>query len=271
MTMILRPLASADLPAAQRLSARLNWPHRQEDWALLLALGEGIAVADPDGSLIGTGIWWPHGPDHATIGMVLVSPDRQGNGLGRRIMTALLDAAAPRALMLNATPSGLPLYAALGFAPAGEIHQYQGTWAGARHRPSGIRPAAAADLPAFIALDTAAIGAPRPRSVVALLAAGTAMALDDGAGFAIIRRFGRGTVIGPIIAPDEAGAIPLLTALAEPGAFTRLDIPATATALSGLLATHGLAKVDTAVTMTRGSWQPAAPPHRYALMAQALG
>jgi GNAT superfamily N-acetyltransferase len=269
--MILRPLATTDLPAAQRLSAGLNWPHRHEDWALLLALGEGVAVTDPDGTLIGTGMWWPHGPDHATIGMVLVAPNRQGRGIGRRIMTALLDAAAPRALMLNATPAGLPLYAALGFAPAGEIHQYQGSWTGARHCPPGLRPGTAADLPGFTTLDAAAVGAPRPHSVAALLAAGTAMARNDGAGFAIARHFGRGTVIGPVIAPDEAAAIPLVTALAEPGAFTRLDIPATATALSGQLAAHGLARVDTVIAMTRGTWQPAASPHRYALMAQALG
>lgn len=97
------------------------------------------------------------------------------------------------------------------------------------------------------------------------------MVLDGTAGFAVARRFGRGTVIGPVIAPDEAGAIAVVAALAEPGAFTRLDVPAEATALAGFLSDHGLARVDTVIAMTAGAWRSAPPPHRFALIAQALG
>jgi hypothetical protein len=186
-------------------------------------------------------------------------------------MRALLAAAAPRALMLNATAAGLPLYAALGFAAAGEVHQYQGSWRGRAPCHAGLRPATAADLPALAALDAAAFGAPRPRSLSAALAGGTAVMREDGAGFAIARRFGRGFVIGPVVAPDEPAAIALVEALARPGAFLRLDIPAAAAALAGALSAQGLAKVDIVVAMTRGAWRAAGTPRRFALIAQALG
>ncbi len=270
MSATLRALAAADLPAAHAITAGLRWPHRLEDWAMLLRLGEGVAIEE-DGALIGTGLWWPHGPRHATVGMVLVAPERQGKGLGRRIMRALLDEAAPRALMLNATAAGLPLYAALGFAPAGDIHQVQGVWSGAPARAAGLRQAGAADLATLVALDAAAFGAPAPASLAALLDAGTALIAEDRTAFAVARRFGRGTVIGPVVAPDAAAAIGLVMALAQPGAFTRLDLTGHAVSLAGVLERHGLARVDTVTAMTTGRWEHTPPPLRFALVSQALG
>ena len=270
MTATLRALTESDLPAVHAITTNLRWPHRLEDWLLLFSLGQGVAIEE-GGALIGTGLWWPHGPGHATVGMVLVAPEHQGRGRGRRIMQARLGAAAPRSLMLNATQAGLPLYAALGFVPAGEVHQFQGVWTGTPARESGFRPASAADLAALMRLDTAAFGAARPGSLAALLDAGAVLIGEDGSGFAVARRFGRGTVIGPVVAPDETVAASLVAALAEPGAFTRLDLAGAGTALPDLLVRHGLARVDTVTIMTRGEWQTAPPPRRFALISQALG
>jgi GNAT superfamily N-acetyltransferase len=266
-----RALSATDLPAAQAMSEAVGWPHRVRDWALLFTLGEGVAIEEQDGTLAATGMWWPHGPNHATIGMVLVRPDRQGRGLGRRVMHTLLEAAAPRALMLHATAPGLPLYAALGFTPAGEIHQYQGRWTGSRGRAPGLRPAGSADLVALMSLDAAAFGAPRLATLSALLADGTVVMAADRSGFAAVHRFGRGRVIGPVVAADEAAALAMIRALARPGAFIRLDIPTTAGVVAQSLSAYGLARVDTVTAMTSGAWHSAGPPHRYALATQGLG
>ena len=64
----LRPLRDDDLPAAEALTASFGWPHRLEDWAFMRALGEGIA-AERDGVLVGTGMMWPYGSDHAALGL----------------------------------------------------------------------------------------------------------------------------------------------------------------------------------------------------------
>ena len=62
-------------------------------------------------------------------------------------------------------------------------------------------------------MDREASGPDRTPLIKALLEADAAVVLDrDGApaGFAMIRRFGLGQVIGPVVAPDEAGARALI-------------------------------------------------------------
>ena len=72
-----RPITAADLPAAHDLSLAVKWPHRREDWEFVLNLGTGIAAEDDTG-LLGTALHWKYGDAHASLGMVIVSPDRHG-------------------------------------------------------------------------------------------------------------------------------------------------------------------------------------------------
>jgi hypothetical protein len=103
--------------------------------------------------------------------------------------------------------------------------------------------------------------------------------LDDGGvarGFALLRRFGRGHVIGPVVAPDVDGAKALIAHLAglNAGRFTRIDIDATS-ALAEWVENLGLARVDAPVTMQRGgnAAQAAEPgaPRLFAIVTQAIG
>jgi len=100
------------------------------------------------------------------------------------------------------------------------------------------------------------------------------VAIDGDAGldgFAVRRRFGRGRIIGPVIAPDEDAAIALVTALLQPG-FLRIDIPAEATRLAAQLGNAGLTQAGQVTAMVRGPWPDPPPrPHRFALISQALG
>ena len=275
MTPTLLPFSAAHLAGGHALTAALRWPHRLEDWQSMHDLGHGIALTEPGSdSVIGTGLWWPHGPNHATVGMILVAAAAQGRGLGRRIMETLLADLDGRALMLNATAAGGPLYERLGFSPIGGIRQVQGPWQGTTGLSQGIRPATVTDLPALHALDHAAFGAPRLTALPATLAAGHTVILEAAntpIGFAITRPFGRGVVIGPVVAPDETAAAALITAAATEGTFTRLDIPADAPALLAFLQAHGLAEVDVVTPMTRGPWTFPGPARRYGLISQALG
>lgn len=277
MPLKLRPLLPADLPQAHGLTQAIRWPHREQDWRFALELGQGWAIAEGE-RLLGTSMSWAFGPAWGCFGMLIVANDQQGRGLGARLMEAALAALGDRAVQLHATPAGQALYLRLGFAPAGTITQHQGIALAPPAAPIApgqhLRPAGAADLPALAALDHAATGMDRTRALAAILGMGNAVILErDGAaeGFAMLRPFGRGEVIGPVAAPDASAAWALIAHVlaARGGAFMRIDI--TDPALAPMLAAHGLVAVDEALRMVRGT--PAAPgtARSFALVNQALG
>ncbi len=177
----MRPLREDDLAAAQLLSSGMGWPHLVSDWAMLLALGDGVAAVNQSGSLIGTGMWWACDARHATLGMMLVAPAWQGQGIGRRLLGSLLARTAGRSLMLNATEVGQALYADMGFVATGEVEQYQGRFMAAPSpacQGSMLRVLHTDDVAQVAALDAAAFGAPRLPLLRRLLAEGQAWVLQ---------------------------------------------------------------------------------------------
>jgi len=277
----LRPMHAGDLVAMHRLAQQMSWPHRAEDCAQLFALGAGTVAVDATGLTVGVGLRWSFGHDVGTIGLVLVAPERQGRGIGRALMTALIADSEPRTLMLNATAEGLELYKKLGFVSAGFVQQHQARLAEAPALPPvpavPVRRAVPADHTALCSLDAAAFGTDRSALVSRLLADGDAWVVDHAgrpAGFAVLRAFGRGAIIGPIVAPgeDEAIALVATAAQAAPPGVLRVDIPAQAERLAVWLTAAGLPAIDTVTIMLRGNW-PATQkaPQRFGLALQAWG
>lgn len=274
---LVEPLAPSDLAALTALSQAVAWPHRADDLSLLLALGRGRVARERAGDDVAAGVamWWPWGEDAATLGMVIVDPARQGQGIGRRLVEAVLADIGPRPVRLNATEAGAPLYAKLGFRPCRVFRQHQGD-VDVLPAMAGARLAEPAERAALGALDAAAFGAPRQGLVDRLLAEGEFHVLPEPApvrGFAVRRRFGRGQLIGPLVAPDEAHAIALLEAALVRG-FVRIDVDANASALGARVEALGMSVVDTVVEMVRGDWpgdEDPSRPRRLALAAQALG
>jgi GNAT superfamily N-acetyltransferase len=279
---VLRPMAEADLQAAHMLSVEVGWPHRPEDWRLVHELGHGIVACDSAGRVNGCAMWWSHGDAVGTIGMVIVSPRLQKAGLGRRMLRHLIDETGPRTLRLNATAAGLALYESEGFVAIGAVHQHQGVAVAASVDPAAagrtaIRPLRDEDWPRLSALDATAYGADRSRLFEALVGRATGFVGEVAGtidGFALCRRFGRGHVVGPIVAMDDSMAVALLQPhlLAHSGTFLRLDTPVPDGAFTRALERVGLIEVSTVVSMARGEHRTPAAPHRlYAILNQALG
>jgi predicted N-acetyltransferase YhbS len=299
----LRALDARDLEAVHALAAAVGWPHRAQDVAMMLSLGQGVAACGPDGAILGSAMRWDWPADCGTVGMVLVAPAAQGKGIGRQLMQGLLAAVPARAWRLHATLAGLGLYERLGFRPMGIVRQHQGIIgeqspsrsAKADHPRLGpcvdreshgfsafaeddgggsLRSVQPADLSALIALDHAAFGAPRAALIARLTADGEIRVLERGGklrGFVARRSFGRGETIGPLVAETEDDAIALAGAVLRPG-FQRIDIPAEATALAAWLTRAGLAAVDAVTVMIRGEWPAVGgTARRFALASQALG
>lgn len=274
-----RPMTAADVPAAHALSVQLKWPHRLEDWAMLQRVAEGFVVEDA-GQLIGTAFACPQGA-YATIGLVIVSDDYQGKGIGRKLMEQALQACGAATAVLNATLAGVPLYASQGFVEFGRIDQHQGQVEPLPHPALAagerLRDAAADEWPRLLELAKAGSGLDRTRVFDDLHdAIERTLILERGGqpcAFAMLRTFGRGRVIGPIVAQTAEQARSLIAELlAElPGAFVRLDIQADS-GLGEWLTAAGLQQVDSVAQMARGTPpEPTGGVQQFALVTQAIG
>jgi len=254
----------------------MGWPYRLEDWEVALELGQGFALEEC-GHVIGTALWWPYGESHASTGMIIIAKAAQGRGCGARLMDALLAAAHPRTITLNSTAEGLRLYARRGFADIGVIQQHQGIPNGSHQAPPAglVRAMVASDAEAVARLDHAATGWARQPMLQRLSELGEGHVLvRDGAprGYAICRLFGRGHVIGPVVADSLGDARALIeAALATLGrTIVRIDTAAT-TQLGAWLQGIGLPQVSNATTMVLGPWTPPCAPARvFALANQSF-
>lgn len=271
------PLTEDHLPAALALSQAIQWPYRTEDWAFALTLGRGFAIEN-DGSLVGTALWWPYGKDFASLGMIIVAEDAQRQGIGARLMSALLAEAAGRNIVLNSTREGELLYTRLGFKPYGAVHQHQAILQDAPivDAPLQTRALKPEDRDALHTLDQSASGMDRTALLNALYPiADTIVAEQEGriTGYACVRRWGRGVVIGPVIAHDAQDAKALIATLAAKhvGTFVRIDVTL-ASGLSLWLASLGLPQVGEVISMSLGPPPQAGPDATlFALSNQSLG
>lgn len=279
---MLKKLSAAHLQQALALSSALGWVYRLEDWAFAHSLGEGLAL-EQDGQLVGTAMRWDYGDAFASVGMIIVATERKGRGYGTRLVDALLDSAGSRSIFLNATAEALELYRRRGFVPTGTLEQHQGVFVSAAELSSAAQPidsrikgAADADLPAIIALDEAALGMPRSELLKRIAEAGQLTVLTTGgcvSGYAACRAFGKGHVIGPVIAPDVDAARALIDSILSqlPRGFVRVDTRADS-GLGPWLESRGLPCVDTATPMIRGTVPSGSERARvFALCSQSLG
>ena len=283
-TLTTAPFDRTHLSGAHALSRAVNWPHRAEDWEMFLSLSQGVVILDGD-RVVATALATPFG-GVATANMIIVDAALRGAGLGRRVMEAAMARVTSPEWRLIATQDGLPLYRKLGFEAYGEIVQHQGL---ARPETVGLvlpDTAGPADLDTLCALDHAATGMDRRTLLVTLLQRGRVFLMRENGtptAFAALRSFGRGEVLGPVIARDEDEARALmfpLIASAE-GRFLRVDTPVSA-GLADWLAAQGLAHAGGGILMRKGASAPAAGPQTasapatgpqtaFALAAQAFG
>ena len=263
------PFTDSLLDAAQGLSRDVHWPHRRDDWALAAQVSHGLAALDGE-RVVGTAFCTAMGKV-AMLNMIIVAASHQGRGIGQRLMEGVMAMAGPRAMRLVATPEGLPRYSRLGFEPVGTIAQHQGIAGTVPPADPAVIRGRATDLDRIAALDRAATGMDRRALLARLLERGALFLLAGG--FAQRRDFGKGQVIGPVVAPDAQAARALLVAAAAgcTGRFLRVDTPRE-TGLGPMIEALGLPMVALGTDMQHGPAPRLGPEAaRYALISQALG
>jgi predicted N-acetyltransferase YhbS len=270
------PFRPEHIESAVALSRAENWPHRPEDWQMALQLSQGVVALDETGHVVGTILVTPYGDDCAMINMVIVAKEMRGHGLGRKLMERAFALADSRPLRLVATADGLPLYEKQGFVACDTILQHQGNVI-AVVGSAKATPATNDDLAAIKRLDRDAYGANRAALIDAIAERGElAVIRSEGAisGYAAIRKFGRGEVIGPVVATSVEDAKALITffAATRPGAYLRVDT-GQETAIAAWLSEIGLAHVGGGIAMRNPLTRSVekAQSKIYALANQALG
>ena len=280
-------IRDADLSQLHALSIAVGWPHRAEDWQFLLDIGHGLVAVDEIGRLMGSAMWFPQADGFATIGMVITSPRLQANGTGHWLMESILAACEGRNLRLSATRAARRLYTSLDFKPDRTIYQCQGEARIIGEAPdigarTELRTLTRDDLDAIVALDAEGFGVTRRDVIERLHGQAEAVGLfRDGAlvAFSLCRPFGRGHVVGPIVAATDADAIAVVRphVKAHAGRFLRVDTRFDSGAFASFLGQSGMPVFDTVTAMSKpgagttfeGADQ--SPFISYALASQAVG
>ncbi|OHV87703.1 GNAT family N-acetyltransferase [Mesorhizobium sp. ORS 3428] len=279
-------IEGVELDRLHALSLSVGWPHRAEDWQFLREAGQGFVALDEIGRVLGSAMWFLHGSSFATIGMVITSPRLQTLGAAQWLMKRVFDKVGGRDLRLNATRAARRLYLSLGFQPEKTVYQCQGVAhaigsAGVDEAHGEVRQLRAEHVPEIIALDAAGFGVRRAALVRKLFGQSVAYGLfEEGAvkAFALCRPFGRGYVIGPVIAKGDTDAIAVVQPhVAEhSGSFLRVDTHMESGEFADFLSHSGMLVFDTVLTMSLGKRLAdfsggATMPMTYALASQTLG
>ena len=259
--LVAQDVADVDVKLLHALSLAVGWSYRAKDWDLMRRIGRGIVAVDGIGRVFGSAMWFPQGDDFATIGLVITTPRIQAQGGGRWLMEQVFEQCGDRNLALNATRAADHLYAALGFTKEAVVYMRQGTV------PPTLPPAPALDgelgvlsqdnVGEIMDLDTRAFGSNRLK-VLALLAESASICTlrRDGevVGYSMCREFGRGQVIGPLVARNDRDAINLTAVHLKnlTGQFARVDTREKAGIFAEFLQQSGLEEADTVTTMSKG-------------------
>lgn len=279
-------IADTDPEKLHALSLTVGWPHRLKDWLMLRDNGYGVAAQDEIGRVVGSAMWFPFADDFATVGMVITSPRLQAHGHGRWLMDHVLKQTGTRPLRLNSTRAARRLYLSMGFTAEKTVYQCQGIAVLSAEPPipqgMELREISLGDLTELVALDRVAYGADRTALFTRLLPVSRGVALIRESrivAFSLRRSFGRGTVIGPVVAGDDADAIVVTCPhiRAHAGEFLRIDTRQAAGDFPEFLTRSGLPVFDTVTSMSLGgAWlsddsaRGPGQPLIYGLVSQAL-
>jgi predicted N-acetyltransferase YhbS len=219
----IRLLTENDISAGMRLSELAAWNQTENDWRRLLKHDPlGCFVACLNNRVVGTTTSTAYGTDLAWIGMVLVDPDCRHRGIATQLMQVTLDnlrARGVKTIKLDATPSGQPVYAALGFVDETRIERWAGTAPPIGKTDCQVWTQQA--RPKVLALDRRAFGAERLALLGSLVADSSVPPLTISASDGELRGYvlaHQGTVawyVGPIVATDRNAAASLLDGMLD--------------------------------------------------------
>lgn len=258
MDLCIRHATVADTELALDWAAGEGWnPGRHDAASFLAADPEGLLVGDLGGEPVAFIACVRYGSAYGAVGLYLVAPQRRGRGLGMQIWNAGHVHLGDRTRGLDAVDAQVANYARSGYVAGAHTYRYEG-------RPGAAAGTDREDVVALdgetaAAVDARAFPGPRAAFLRAWLDQPEARALAlrrDGAaaGYGVLRRCRVGWKVGPLFAPDVAGAEALLDALvADLDEPYWLDVPRDNAAGTAMVQRRGMAPTFRTCRMYAGA------------------
>lgn len=217
----IRPWTEGDIEYVAQSISRERWGHTRRDVERCLHWEpKGCFVAEEGSEKVGhistigyRKLGW--------IGLLIVNPERRGEGIGTALMRTAVDylhQTGVETIRLEAEEAAVPLYRRLGFREEFASMRYGGR-AGVEeqefHRQE-ISQVERKDISALVALDSEYFGADRSRVLKALFEGDQRQCFvanrSEPSGYIMCRRTQNGHWMGPWICKDSAQAEKLLNA-----------------------------------------------------------
>ncbi|MBC7777998.1 MAG: GNAT family N-acetyltransferase [Phycisphaerae bacterium] len=272
-----------DIPAGLSLCRSAGWNQQAEDWELFLKMNpHGCLVGiDERGKVIGTVTTCRYQHCFSWIGMVLVSPDRQREGIGTQLLNEALQLVPNNeTIKLDATPAGRAVYSKLDFIDEYPINRMHIGPHEFKNLPSSFaRAIEANDLSGILKLDREVFGADRQQVLQWNMKRAQELAFvfeEHGkvSGFCFGRRGYNFDHIGPIVATRFEVAAQLLSAAVRKaeGKAIVIDVPAHTLAWSEFVSSMGFTLLRPLIRMYRGSnATPGLPQKQFAILGPEFG
>lgn len=270
-----------DIPGLVALSASVGWDYDEAELKTVLSSGEIVGFVDGNGKIISSAAIIPYGEELASLGMVIVHPEHQGLGLGKKVTeSCLLAVPDGTAVMLVATPEGRPMYERMGFFAASKIIKCLADF----YTPGDlnddgieIRRVVSGDIAEILDMDRKAFGGDRRilmenrirqarRSVVAMNTQGKLL------GFCLSVEGPVNMIIGPLAAENDHVAALLIDAVSRDySGKLRIDIPAERDSILPFLKARGFVESAMPPLMKNSDRPLGRDGNLYALAAQIFG
>ena len=158
-----RVMTPGDIEAGLLLCRMIGWNQLASDWEFFLKVSPGdCRVAVKDNKVVGTVTTIKYQKAFCWIGMVLVDPQCQRQGIGGHLLKeALAILQNEETIKLDATPAGREVYLKLNFTDEYRISRLKTIATGDRLEKSVALPIAEEDLNGIVSFDKNIFGADR--------------------------------------------------------------------------------------------------------------
>jgi GNAT superfamily N-acetyltransferase len=278
-----RNMELADIPSGLSLCRSAKWNQLPRDWEVFLRLapdGNKVCV-DDSGNVIGT-VTTIRYKNFSWIGMVLVDPEHQRQGIGLNLMKQALDVLMnEHCVKLDATPAGQQVYIKLGFKNEYQLSRMFTDAIKSQHLISSPQAISLTheDLEAVGSLDREVFGADRIPVLRWLFDGSPELAFKvyaDGQllGYCFGRPGYRFTQIGPIVARKTEVAKDLLSAVLVRYKYAPVivDVPHHDPAWKEWISSLGFSELRPFIRMYKGdNASPGFPESQFAILGPEFG